>query len=230
MTALYDTFRMTRRRLGSLIDPARSISEDLLTAGFEELQPLLESALREHAGEEEWEETAIAAYGLADTARLLTRTYHLILTNVPYLGREKHIPRLRAFCEKNYPLSKYDLATVFVERILRLCASGGVAVLVLPQYWLFLARYRRLRKSLLEKCNWRLLATLGPGAFETISGEVVNTCLIAVGRPPARTPNPAFSWIDATKGPNRESKENLLRTGNSTFTFTRRSNSLIRIR
>ena len=211
MAALFDTFR-DAPTLGSLIDPARSVSEDMLTAGFEELQPLLESALRAHAGEEEWEETAIAAYGLADTARLLARTYHLVLTNVPYLGREKHISCLRAFCEKTYPVSKHDLATVFVERILRLCASGGDAILVLPQYWLFLARYRRLRKKMLEKCSWGLLATLGPRAFETISGEVVNTCLISVRRSPARTPNPAFSWIDATKGPNRESKENLLRT------------------
>ena len=56
------------------------------------------------------------------------------------------------------------------------------------------------------------VSTLGPRAFETISGEVVNTCLISVRRSPARTPNSAFSWIDATKGPNRESKENLLRT------------------
>ena len=211
MAALHDTFR-DAPTLGSLIDPARSVSEDMLTAGFEELQPLLEKALREHAGEEEWEETAIAAYGLADTARLLARTYHAVLTNVPYLGREKHTPRLRAFCEKNYPLSKHDLATVFVERILRLCASGGDAILVLPQYWLFLARYRGLRRSLLEHCSWHLLATLGPGAFETISGEVVNTCLISIGRSPPTTPEAAFSWIDATKGPSRESKESLLRT------------------
>ena len=211
MAALFDTFR-DAPTLGSLIDPARSVSADILTAGFQELQPLLESALRKHAGEEECEETAIAAYGLADTARLLARTYHLVLTNVPYLGREKHIPCLRAFCGDSYPLSKHDLATVFVERILRLCASGGDAILVLPQYWLFLARYRRFRKLLLEKYNWGLLATLGPRAFETISGEVVNTCLISVRRSPARTPNQVFSWIDATKGPNRESKENLLRT------------------
>ena len=211
MTALFDTFR-DAPTLGSLIDPARSVSEDILTAGFEELRPLLEKALREHAGEEEWEETAIAAYGLADTARLLACTYHAVLTNVPYLGREKHIPRLRSFCETTYPLSKHDLATVFIERILRLCASGGEAILVLPQYWLFLARYRGLRHSLLENYNWHLLATLGPGAFETISGEVVNTCLISVSSALERAPHPAFSWIDATKGPNHESKDTLLRT------------------
>ena len=59
MTALYDAFR-DAPVLGSLIDPTRSIPEDMLTAGFDEMQPLLEKALREHAGEEEWKETAIA--------------------------------------------------------------------------------------------------------------------------------------------------------------------------
>lgn len=212
MAALYDAFREAPT-LGSLIDPARSVSEDMLTTRFEELQPLLQDALRNHAGEEEWEETAIAAYGLTDTARLLAGTYHIVLTNVPYLGREKHTPLLRAFCEQNYPLSKHDLATVFAERNLSLCAKGGYALLVLPQYWLFLARYRKLRQRLLERQSWHLLATLGPGAFETIAGEVVNTCLIFIESPTANSPSPAFSWIDATKGTNNENKETLLRTG-----------------
>ena len=85
MAALYDTFR-DAPTLGSLIDPARSVSEDMLTAGFEELQPLLEKAWQEHAGEEDWEETAIAALGLAEATRLLSSHYHLVITNVPYLA------------------------------------------------------------------------------------------------------------------------------------------------
>ena len=64
MAALHNTFR-DAPTLGSLINPARSVSEDMLTAGFEELQPLLEAALREHAGEEEYEERIIVAQGLA---------------------------------------------------------------------------------------------------------------------------------------------------------------------
>ena len=211
MAVLYDTFRDAPTQ-GSLIDPALAVSEDLLTAGFAELKPLLEKALRKGEGAEETEEAAIAALGLAETARLLSGRYHAVLTNVPYLGREKHTPRLRTFCDDYFPLSKHDLATVFVERILRLCASCGEGLLVLPQYWLFLARYKGLRRSLLEERTWHLLATLGPGAFETISGEVVNTCLVAIGRSPAKGRNHEFSWIDATKGQNRGSKEALLRS------------------
>lgn len=86
MAALYETFRKAPL-LGSLIDPTRSVPEDLLTPGFADLQPLLERALREHAGDEDWEETAIAARGLAEAARLLGAHYHLVVTNVPYLAR-----------------------------------------------------------------------------------------------------------------------------------------------
>ena len=43
MGALYDVFR-DAPLLGSLIDPTRSVSEDMLTAGFSELQPLLETS------------------------------------------------------------------------------------------------------------------------------------------------------------------------------------------
>ena len=112
MTALYDAFR-DAPTLGSLIDPARSIPEDMLTAGFDELQPLLKKALREHAGEEEWQEAAIAALGLAEATRLLSGHYHLVITNVPYLARGKQIERLRKFCERHYPRAKNDLANVF---------------------------------------------------------------------------------------------------------------------
>ena len=91
MAALYDTFREAPV-LGSLIDPPRSVSEDMLTAGFAEIGPLLEQALREHAGDEEWEETAIAARGLAEAARFLDAQYHLVVTNVPYLARGKQSP------------------------------------------------------------------------------------------------------------------------------------------
>ena len=181
MAALYDTFREAPT-LGSLIDPARSIPEDMFTAGFEELQPLLERALREHAGEEEWEETAIAALGLAEATVLLSGHYQLVTTNVPYLKRGKQSDRLRKFTEDRYPKAKNDLANVFLERCLEFSTPGcgGVTQIVMPQNWLFLTGYKAQREHLLKEVSWKLLARLGPGAFETISGEVVNVILLTL--------------------------------------------------
>ena len=181
MTAIYDTFR-DAPTLGSLIDPARSIPEDMLTAGFGELQPLLEKALREHAGEEERQETAIAALGLAEATRLLSGHYHLVITNVPYLARGKQIERLRKFSERHYPRAKNDLANVFLERCLEfsLPEGWGVTQIVMPQNWLFLTSYKAQREHLLRDTRWELLARLGSGAFDTIGGEVVNVIVLAL--------------------------------------------------
>ena len=216
MGVLYETFR-DAPVLGSLIDPARSVSEDLFTAGFDALESLLDRALQDHAGDEEWEERTIAARGLATAARLLARRYHVVITNVPYLGREKHDPRLRRFLDDFYPLSKYDVATAFIERIFDLCKPNGQALLVLPQYWLFLSRYEKMRKKLLVEHRWRFLASLGPGAFETISGEVVNTCLVAVSRSCPSDANSSFAWLDVSKCRTTEQKDDALRNVRPVF-------------
>ncbi len=193
MLGLHEVFRQAPV-LGSLVAPDRSAG-DLLTAGYPDLKQLLASALERDDRDKRDDEAAIAALGLTATAELLTSRYHLIVTNVPYLGREKHSAILRRFCGERYPLSKHDLATVFVERVLRLCGESGEALLVLPWNWLFLNRYRALRKRLLQQHRWRFMASLGAGGFETISGEVVRTCLIGIGRQqPDSSDN--FAWFD----------------------------------
>ena len=134
-------------------------------------------------------ERAAAARGMARAAQLLSSRYTLVITNVPYLARGKQGQALRAFCERNYSRSKNDLATAFLERSLRLCTEGGTASLVLPQNWLFLTSYRKLRQRLLKTETWHVLARLGPGAFETVTGEVVKAILLTLthGHPHSRS-------------------------------------------
>ena len=208
MLALHETFRQAPV-LGSLIAPDRS-KGDLLTAGYPDLKQLLATALETDDRDERYDEAAVAALGLTATAELLTSRYHLVATNVPYLGREKHSAVLRQFCEENYPLSKHDLATAFVERVLKLCRHSGEVLLVLPWNWLFLNRYKALRKRLLKQFRWRFLATLGAGGFETISGEVVRTCLVGIGRQPTDS-SENFTWFDVSRHEGPSSKDQGLR-------------------
>ena len=171
LDALYDLFAQAPE-LGSLIDPS-TLKANLFQSGFESVRVLLTALLEQERTNDEQTERAVAAQGMARAAELLTNRYTLVITNVPYLARGKQGERLRAFCEQRYPAAKNDLATVFLERCLELCAECGTASLVLPQNWLFLTTYRKLREKLLKTETWHLLARLGPGAFETISGEVV---------------------------------------------------------
>ena len=210
LDALYDLFAQAPE-LGSLIGP-HSLEANLFQRDYESVRELFAAVLEQERTSDEQTERAVAAQGMARAAELLANRYTLVITNVPYLGREKHDSRLRHFIETNYSLSKHDLATVFLERLLRLCSQSGSVSLVLPQYWLFLTRYKGLRATLLKHRRWRLLVTLGPGAFETISGEVVNTCLVVLDREAVLNAGGPFFWIDASNSVTDRSKAELLRS------------------
>ena len=177
---LYDEFR-DAPVLGSLLNPATTKAAKLVD--WTALATALAEALARGESDERHEAT-VAAQGLSKAAELLSGRYHLVATNVPYLARGKQGEKLRRFCEQRYPAAKHDLATVFLERCLELCTDGGTASVVLPQNWLFLASYKKLREKLLKAETWQLLARLGPGAFETISGEVVKAILLVLSRSP----------------------------------------------
>jgi len=179
MEALYNTFK-DAPLLGSLIDPSKSIAKDLLSDGFADLQPLLNKALQHEVAENK--EAVIAAKGLTLAVDLLSQKYELIATNVPYLSRGKQCKELQDFTERHYQNAKGDIANVFLERCLELNSEGGVSQMVMPQNWLFLGSYKKQREHLLKHVTWNMLARLGAGAFDTISGEVVKAILISLSR------------------------------------------------
>jgi len=183
--------------LGSLLDPVRSLGGGSLGLfSFDALKDLLERALATEtpatqysAGSEvddaSWD-LALTARGLLDAAQLLQGRYHLVITNVPYLSRGKQLDALKDYCAAHYPVAKSDWANVFLERCLELAhdRGQGVVQIVMPQNWLFLTSYKKQRESLLKNVSWNLLARLGPGALETISGEVVQAVLLTQTRTP----------------------------------------------
>jgi len=210
MRRLYAHFQKAPT-LGSLLDPGAP-EDTLYTASFDELRPVLAEALaREDVQrDDDTRERGVTAYGIALAADLLTRRYTLVATNVPYLKRGNQNDVLKAYLDDYFPLGKADLATAFVERCLAFAHVNGSMAVVAPQNWLFLITYRKLRENLLNTRTWDLLARLGPGAFETISGEVVNVALYVLTRT-----RPAKNWvmtgIDASKGKTPGEKDALLR-------------------
>jgi len=160
--------------LGSLINPTKFLATKIIP--WEELSRSLNQALQQEQTPE-GQETAVVAQGLTKAATLLVEKFDLVITNVPYLKGGYHSPTLKTFLEEYYPRSKYDLAAVFVERSFDFLRRGGTSAIVTQQYWLFLKYYEKLREKLLRETQLGLIARLGPGSFETISGEVVNVCL-----------------------------------------------------
>ena len=164
---LHDLF-VEAPTLGSLIDP-RQTDESVFAGDFDRIRSLLRSILTEEETSAEHRERAVVASGIAEASDLLANTFSLVITNVPYLARRKQRDSLRRAAEIRFPTSKGDLATMFVERAFRWTKSTGVTALVVPQNWLFIKTFRKLRESLLTQRRWRLVARLGEHAFEDVS-------------------------------------------------------------
>ncbi len=187
MARLHGLFRRAGE-FGSLIDP-ETAGGDLFRAGYRDLKKLLDRAIKRERRTGQRNERAVAAAGMARAAEILTGRYTLVVTNVPFLARGKQGTRLRDFAETHHGDAKGDIATVFASRIFRWLGDHGTQALVTPQNWLFLTTYRHLRERLLKDRTWNVVARLGPGAFETISGEVVNVALVILS-----AGNPGADW------------------------------------
>lgn len=175
--------------LGSLLDPARSLKNDLATSSFDTLRDLLGRALATERPATLWGQTselqddtwdlAVTAKGLLDAALLLEERYHLIATNVPFLGRRDQSDGIKSYLEKHFCDARGDLANAFLERCHELIdPKVGCVQVVMPQNWLFLSGYKTQRVALLQNKKWNLLARLGARAFQAIGGEVVNAILL----------------------------------------------------
>lgn len=208
---LYDVFR-DAAVLGSLIAP-RYIQEQAPLFGIpsEGLQRMLSSMLNGESDQDQLE-LRVAARGIAQAADMLCQEYHLVVTNVPYLKRSKQNQLLRDFCKRQHSDAQEDLATVFLDRSLSLCAPGGTVCVVLPQNWLFLTSYQRFRERLLKEHTWNLIGRLGPKAFQTQMWDFnVQLLMITRGQGKALGEH-MISGIDVSRYPSFVEKEDKIST------------------
>ncbi|MBW6491487.1 MAG: hypothetical protein K0B15_09885 [Lentimicrobium sp.] len=207
MWALFAHFQQAPE-LGSLLDPT-TIKADLQTASFEQLQPVLKKALENEADTEQLERGVMAA-GIAKAGQLLAKKYTLQITNVPYLSRGKQSEVMARYCEKNYPEAKGDLATVFLEKMLKSNTLGGISCSVIPQNWLFLTSYKKFREKLLKNETWSVVARLGAKGFQTPMWDF-NVMLISLSHTKPHAEHPLLG-LDVSYAPNAAAKDEALKT------------------
>lgn len=113
-------------------------------------------------------------------AEALGSKYSVVTANPPYMGNKSMGAALATFGKEVFPLSKADLYAMFLERCTELVHASGYAALVAMQSWMFLSTYANLRESIFGDGTIATLAHFGPGAFDTISGEIVQTAAVVI--------------------------------------------------
>ena len=108
-------------------------------------------------------------------ADYLSRKYHVVIANPPYMGSKGMNGRLATWAKDKYPSSKSDLFAMFIERNLDLAQKQGTVAMVTMQSWMFLSSFEALRARVIGQNTLLSMAHLGARAFDSIGGEVVST-------------------------------------------------------
>ncbi|RLL86705.1 BREX-1 system adenine-specific DNA-methyltransferase PglX [Mesotoga sp. BH458_6_3_2_1] len=114
--------------------------------------------------------------------RLLLSEYDVVVTNPPYRDSGTLSEDMKTFLKDYYPDSKSDMYSAFIEKCLDLAAERGFLGMVTMQSFMFISSHEKLRKILLDSARISSLVHLGPRAFKSIGGEIVNTVMFSIER------------------------------------------------
>jgi len=102
---------------------------------------------------------------ILSVAEIMTQKYDVVVTNPPYMGLLGMEPKLSAYLKKEYPDSKSDMSTVFMERTLDICKPNGFMAMINIPVWMFLSSYEKLRVKLLKSNTIINMLHFGRGVF-----------------------------------------------------------------
>ena len=115
-------------------------------------------------------------------AEYLSRKYHCVVTNPPYLGKGMG-DALKKYIIDTYPNTKGDCMATFMERCLDFNCHAGKTAMINQDSWMFTSSYEEFRHNFLDSdVQIENLIHLGPHAFAEIGGEKVKTTTFVVGK------------------------------------------------
>lgn len=120
------------------------------------------------------EDTAEQLNRLIDIGETMARKYWVTCTNPPYAGISGLSSKLGNLVQKEYPIAKTDLYSIFIERCNKYTTQSGFQAMITQQSWLSLPSFEDLRKKVCANNQIVTLAQLGAHAFDEIGGEVVS--------------------------------------------------------
>ncbi|MFH0785303.1 MAG: BREX-1 system adenine-specific DNA-methyltransferase PglX [Pseudomonadota bacterium] len=105
-------------------------------------------------------------------ADYLNPKYHVVIANPPYMGGKGMNGQLAAWLKTNFPESKADLMTCFMERASLLALKKAIWGMINLPSWMFLSSFEKMRSNLLSNSTISSLLHLGRGVFGSDFGSV----------------------------------------------------------
>jgi hypothetical protein len=190
-------FRENTETFGALIQPLLNVEQ--LTALKAKLGE------RDPYGDAIVEETRRKLRLVLDQAEMLSQRYLVVVANPPYMGGGGFDSVLKNFANANFGNSKSDLFSMFIDRCTTLSRGHGFIGMITMHGWMFLSGFKALRESFLSNCAIDQMVHLGARGFDSIGGEVVQTCAFVARN--SSLPDWLGTYHSLTKGRSETEKE-----------------------
>ena len=87
---------------------------------------------------------------LVKCAELLAQKYDVVVTNPPYMAVSNAGVKVNDYVKKNFPDSKADLFSCFIEHGNQMIKRDGLNCMVTMQSWMFLSSFEKMREKVLQ--------------------------------------------------------------------------------
>jgi len=108
--------------------------------------------------------------------KLLSRKYHVVVTNPPYMGASNMNSKLSDFIKANYTDYKSDFFSAFFVRCSQMALPTGKLGFFSPYVWMFIQSYEKLRHFL---CQQKTIETLIQFEYSAFEEATVPVCTFA---------------------------------------------------
>lgn len=98
---------------------------------------------------------------LKEQGEYLSRQYHCVVTNPPYMGGGGMNDSMKQFIFSNFSKGKSDLFAAFILRCQEFIVLNGFSGMVTMESWMFLSSFIELRKFLIENITFHSLSHFG---------------------------------------------------------------------
>jgi len=106
-----------------------------------------------------------------EMAEYLSSRYQVVVANPPYMGSNNMNDCLKAFAKLNYPTTKADTYSMFMERSLSMILEHGFVGMITIPNWMFLSSFEDFRFNILSETTISSLIHNGRGVWGSDFGS-----------------------------------------------------------
>lgn len=129
---------------------------------------------------------------LIDIGSVMEQKYYVVTTNPPYMGSKSMPGNLQNYVNLQFPRSKFDLFSVFIERGNKWIIKYGLNCMVTMQSWMFLGSFEKMRINLLKNMTLVNLMHMG----NMVMGIAFGTAVSIFNNFHTENYNATFSYVE----------------------------------